>query len=152
MPVDDALTALEHDHDELTRDVRELAAIFTGPGLSATPPAHLASVLAELRDELVMHFVREEEGLFPSLARHVPDLSGAVDELIVLHDEIFAGATRLVYLARSSSRIESLVPVFRRFEAAYAKHVQTERRLLEEAARHLSPEQRDQLADAVRAL
>ena len=152
MTVDDALTALEHDHDELTRAMRELAAMFTGPALSATPPGHLASVLAELRDELVMHFVREEEGLFPALALHLPDLSGAVDELIVLHDEICAGATRLVYLARSSSRLDSLLPVFRRFEAAYGRHAQAERGLLGQAARRLTPEQRAELAEVVRAL
>lgn len=151
MPVDDVLTTLEHDHDELSRDVRELTAIFSAPERSATPPAHLAVALAELRDELVMHFVREEEGLFPLLVRDAPELSGLVDEVVAIHDEICAAASHLVYLASSGAPIDSMIPVFRRFEAAYVRHVQAERLLFECAARSLTPDQRAELAHAVRA-
>jgi len=152
MSVDDAIDSLEHDHDELSRDVRELAALLEGLERSATSPAHLAVVFAELRDELVMHLVREEERLLPYLTRHAPDLTAAVDDLIVIHDEICAAATRLVYFAESGSRADTLMPVFQRFEATFVKHVEAERTLFERAARTLTPAQRAELAHWVRTL
>ena len=148
MPDDDPFSALERNREELDRDVRELAAFLGGSGV-ATLPAHLAGMIADVRDELVVHFVREEEGLFPVLARHA-ELEPAVDRLIAIHDEICATASRLVYLAQSGSLIDTLIPIFRRFEAAYARNVDGERSLLERAAGTLTPAERADLAHILR--
>lgn len=71
---------------------------------------------------------------------------------IAIHDEICATASRLVYLAQSGSHVDTLMPVFRRFEAADATHVHAERTLLERAAGALTPIERAELVALVRAL
>lgn len=62
----DPVRDLAHDHADLNRRVLALAAAFGT--CSRTPDASaesLAPKLVELRETLFLHFVREEEGLFP---------------------------------------------------------------------------------------
>ena len=112
----------------------------------------LADRLETLRDDLVMHFVHEEEALFPYLSAAVPTLAPAISDLLALHDEICATVARLVHLAESPARIAGLVPVFDRFQVAYTKHTHGELVLFEQAATHLTRDQRLELTALVKGL
>ena len=153
MADDDPLHAFEADHVELNDDVIEVVVMVEA--MARMPHdrgigVRLADRLATLRDDLVMHFVREEEALFPGLSAELPSASDAIAELIALHDEICATVARMVHMAEVPDRSVGLIPVFNRFETAYIKHAQAERALFELAAARLTPVERSALATKLR--
>jgi hypothetical protein len=147
----DPLEALEHDHAALNERVLAL-----GPLLAkidgddrAQAATDLGVHLVALRDDLFLHFAREEDGLFPYLVEIAPDLEPSVTELLTMHDEICGTVARLVHIAADELRLDVMLPLFDRFELAYVRHAQAERRILETAAARLAPAQRRDLAAVV---
>jgi iron-sulfur cluster repair protein YtfE (RIC family) len=145
---------LEHDHGDLNREVLALAAhvaLVQGDEISLET-SEVADHLVALRDHLFLHFVREEEGLFPFLASAAPDLEDRVSDLIVMHDEICGSLARMVQIVETSVSLQALVPLFQRFQASYVRHASAERALLEEVATRLTGVQRAELAACIRGV
>ena len=141
----DPVGVLAHDHADLNRRVLALGTVIRKlegePGVSGA----LIDSLTELRELLFLHFAREEEGLFPFVAEHVPDLADQAREMAVAHDAICGALARMFHLASAAEAVAAIAPVFERFEASYASHAATEARLLEQLAPRLAPEARDAL-------
>jgi iron-sulfur cluster repair protein YtfE (RIC family) len=146
--------SLEHDHADLNRDVVALRALVgrIERGEIGHDTPDVADHIMALRDHLFLHFVREEEGLFPFLAKVAPDLEPAIAELIGVHDEICGALARMVQIIDTTSYLDALMPLFERFQAAYVRHAHAERALLEEAAARLTGEQRVELGAWLRGI
>jgi DUF438 domain-containing protein len=151
VPSRDPVQAFEHDHQTLNEQVLALGPLmarFERDNLASTA-ATLAGHIAALRDDLFLHFAREEEGLFPYLAANAPDLEPSVAELVSMHDEICGALARLIHVVNDGAKLDSMAPLFDRFESAYVRHSRAEHALLETAAARLTPAQRDDLAAMV---
>ena len=144
----DPIAQLTHDHGELNRRVIAL-------GVQMQKRAEVDALLVPLRDlreQLFLHFAREEEGLFPFVLENVADLGERIHEMEIAHDTICGALARMVHLAQTSSALAILAPLFERFETAYATHAQMESELLATLATKLDGEQRARLAALVDGL
>jgi hypothetical protein len=152
----DALSEFEHSHTRINGLVLRLVEAVTtigSPARTSECQRSLARLLEEIRDELLVHFAREEEGLFPFIRLHVPEHLGTVARLEATHDLICGALTRLGDLA-SKNMEESLVFILlhERFESAYAEHGREEKALLSDLARGLDEQQRVALRELVHGL
>src|SRR5689334_3412991 len=109
----DPVRELTHDHADLNRRVRELGAqLATAAAASARAGAaasdrpgraRLAGVMRDLREQLFLHFAREEEGLFPFVADCLPELGERVGAMAVAHDAICGSLARMVHIATTGT-------------------------------------------------
>lgn len=151
----DPLARFEHDHAHLARQVGLLRGDLATAQSSGTLAPDFVPVLVALTEELVEHFAREEEGLFPFIESNVPDLAPAVAELVAAHDRMCGVASRLIAAERrdpSSTSIEHAVALFHRFEAVYVDHAAHEREFLRTVAARLDSGKREQLAELLRGI
>lgn len=152
--MNDPVQDLAHDHADLNRRVLALGSTIRaldrddGDGVALA----LVSRLGELREQLFLHFAREEEGLFPLVSEAVPDLADQVHAMALAHDAICGSLARMYHLAATNAEIATIIAVFARFETAYASHSEMEADLLDSLSRRLDPEQRARLAELVRGL
>lgn len=146
------LEELEHDHAALNRRVLDIAALLReGRGSLA----RLATALVELREQLFLHFAREEEGLFPYVSRALPDLAGDLGAMAAAHDGICGTLARMAHLVEGggdADHLDLLGDLFARFQGSYADHAQGERELLRTLHGRLSAAQREELAALIRGL
>lgn len=152
----DAVVEFEHSRlrvNELVSRLSEAVADIGSPPRTSERQRSVVRLLEEIRDELLVHFAREEEGLFPFIRRHVPEHVASVARLEATHERICGALTRLADLA-SKDMAESLVFILlhERFESAYAEHGREEKALLGELAQGLNEEQRVALRELVRGL
>ncbi len=151
----DLLSDLEHDHVPLSRAVGDLRALLN----DETPElrARFAARIREVRDLVIDHFGKEEQGLFPFLAARAPALAHEVRALASAHDNICGGAVRLAVLAeKDGAGFHAALPlvrsVFERFEAAYTEHAKVEVALLRRAQAALTADEVRQVAELTREL
>lgn len=156
----DPLRAFEHDHAELTAlalGVRDLLQRIRRDAAPGELFAELSAKLEELREDLLLHFAREEEGLFPFVAAQLPDLAGAVSRLRAAHDEICGAVLRVSYAGRGgkeilASGLPGLLDRFERFEQAYTEHARAERELLQQLSTRLDERHRGELVKLIEGL
>lgn len=149
----DPIRDLAHDHSDLNRRVLELGAMIGGRRTGRTGcDKGLVEMLSELREDLFLHFAREEEGFFPYVAEHLPELAEQVNAMAVAHDAICGALARMCHMAASEAKPTTLRAVFERFESAYAGHANSEAELLRSLDGRLDADQRTQLAVLVRGL
>lgn len=151
-PIDDLL----HDHRELSElliAVHDALSRIDGGRSKLDDELHeIIDGVESLRDALLDHFAREQEGLFPFLVARLPSERERTERLILEHDRIAEALTQLVHdLGRVSA--ESL-PAWRaalqRFEELYASHTRSEVAFLTEVAASLSNDRA--AAEQLRAL
>jgi iron-sulfur cluster repair protein YtfE (RIC family) len=145
--VEDALEELAHDHEDINRQVLEI-----GAGLAGHEPVASKARLDDLREQLFLHFAREEEGLFPFVVDHFPDLADRVRQMETAHDAICGAVARMCHLLAAGQHPSSLKPLFDRFELAYAGHAKVEAELLHSLRKRVDADQRLALAELVRDL
>jgi hypothetical protein len=145
MAPDDPVHHLAHDHADLNRRVLEL-------GATLPKPQAFLPELEELRELMFLHFAREEEGLFPLVSEHFPELAEQVLAMTSTHDAICGALARMIHTARAGTDAGSLHGLLARFQAAYADHAKTEAELLQRLDARLDAAQRAQLAELVRGL
>jgi hypothetical protein len=152
----DPVRDFEHDHARLgalLSEVRELIQSLQKKGRFDEVHGALCSRLDDLREELLFHFVREEEALFPFIAEQLPDLRDAVARLQSSHDTICGTVLRMSHMTGAlSGRLPRFLVLFERFEEAYSIHARDEREVLRNAGSRLGPEQRRLLAELVLGL
>lgn len=153
----DPLRQFEHSHATLSKLAFEVGqALRDLPGRETSPAERrrLADQLDAFGNELIHHFAREEEGLFPFVRTNVPAKTDAVDRLVEGHDAICGAIVRLVHLvgAEAAPVREDALAHYARFEAAYARHSREEAVLLEQLGGVLDEGQRGQLAELLRGL
>jgi iron-sulfur cluster repair protein YtfE (RIC family) len=148
MLTDDPVRELTHDHAELNRRVLELGAtIAQQQDLQILEPS-----LRELREQLFLHFAREEEGLFPLVSEWIPELADQVLAMAVAHDTICGALARMVHASATDADPAAFRGLFVRFQTAYADHAKSELDLLHQLDARLDAAQRAQLAELVRGL
>jgi hypothetical protein len=159
MPKVDPLHELEHDHGHLTRLVFELREQLHEAAVKDPQEAHaaLAETIHTLGEDLVEHFAREEEGLFPFVSETVPELREHVQRLSGAHDTVCGAILRMRHAvgddaAAFASRIPSLLALHERFDVAYTEHSRDERALLDGLKSRLDPEARRTLATLLQGL
>jgi hypothetical protein len=152
MPRTHGLEELQHDHVELNRRVLELAGQLRG---GRAELGQLRGTLVDLREHLFLHFAREEEGLFPYVARALPDLGDDLAGMAAAHDGICGTLARMAHLvqgADEAGHLDLLSDLFARFESSYSEHAQSERDLLQSLSGRLTAAQRTELAELLRGL
>jgi iron-sulfur cluster repair protein YtfE (RIC family) len=146
--IKDALATLVHDHGDLNRQVLEIGTLIP----SDEPLVVAKTKLDNLREQLFLHFAREEEGLFPFVADHVPELADRVHAMEVAHDTICGAIARMCHLLAAGTNPPALGSLYDRFAAAYAGHAKMEAELLQSLHDRLNDEERAALAALVRDL
>lgn len=143
----DAVQQFAHDHAAINVRIVKLAALVRAldPHAAATA-ATLADPLAELREELFLHFAREEEGLFPFIEKILPRLATNLTAMIATHDAICGALVRTHHLAANDATVTTISAAFERFVDAYVARASAEGALLESLASQLDDAQRAQLA------
>jgi iron-sulfur cluster repair protein YtfE (RIC family) len=146
----DAVLDLVHDHAALNRRILAIGGLVRQ--LDRTRVPELVAPLRELREELFLHFAREEEGLFPFVAEAVSDLADRVHEMALAHDAICGALVRMIHLANTGGTPKAIAGLHGRFERAYAAHAKSEAELLDALQSRLDPDQRSRLAALVDGL
>lgn len=145
----DPIDELSHDHRHLSELVLEVRAMLDGGGpASESERAELADAVGRLRDELLVHFAREEEGLFPFVVERLSELRARVESLRGGHDSVCGAVSRLHYAighdaARSAPG--GWAETFARFEGFYASHAREEIALLRDVSARLDAASRTEL-------
>ena len=147
----DPVRTFEHAQvhcSDLVRALGEHAEVLRSKGFSGKK---LFALIEQLRDELFIHFAREEEGLFPFIVQHVPQASATVDRLVASHDAICGSLSRLLLLASKSDVDggDAMEELFARFNALYDEHSCTEVVLLREIDHRLDENQRAKLRELI---
>jgi len=149
----DPIAALSHDHSELGALVVAVSSALREVSRGERP---LADVLHELddgaeslRDGLMEHFAREEEGLFPFIERHLPDMRPQVEQLRLAHEAVCGVSEELVRAvaaaATRSGDAERCIATFERFEERYGEHAREELSFLRAVDARLEPAAREEL-------
>jgi iron-sulfur cluster repair protein YtfE (RIC family) len=152
--VPDPTRELEHDHVRFSKHVSGLRALAE----AAQGSGGLSRSLLQLREELFLHFAREEEGLFPFVATHLPGTRETVDRLVASHDGLCGSLSRMVHLVQRSKPGElaqhetTFMELLDRFESLYTKHSLEEVTFLRELGPRLTVAQRQELEELVRGL
>ena len=144
---------LQHDHAALQLKVRALGVVireFAGAPTAAARAA-CATALASLREDLFLHFAREEEALVPFVAANAPTFAAAVTGLVDAHDAICGALARMGEVIRAGTA-PTITAIFDRFTTAYATHATRERDLLAQLAAALTARQRTALATLLRGV
>jgi hypothetical protein len=150
----DPMQQFDHDHATLSKlalEVRSLVEAAEAPGAQIGEiHAALADALALLREDLLHHFAREEEGLFPFVLEHLPDLGPQVERLAAAHDAICGTIMRMAHIAERDAdafarQLATITSLHARFEATYADHARDERELLEALPRRIDAHHRAEL-------
>ena len=150
----DPVLQLEHDHTGFSQAVAGLKS--TVHLRSGRDDRALASAVQALCDELLVHFAREEEGLFPYVVERFPDVAPAIERLLAGHDVVCGCLVRLAHALGRDGELPTspgaAAGLFDRFEQAYADHARAEIALLRELDARLSKEQRQEIAALVEGL
>lgn len=156
----DLISQLLHDHVPLSKALTELRGILAeteGQAPSREAHAKFAAGVRRMRDDLIEHFAKEEEGLFPFLIDALPAMQRDIAALAAAHDGICGAAVRLAALSERDTAafgkaVAQVRALFARFEMAYAEHSKAEQAVLSRVAQGLSEEQRRLVADLARDL
>ncbi|MBX3193074.1 MAG: hemerythrin domain-containing protein [Labilithrix sp.] len=156
----DPIAELSHDHGRLSSlvlDVKGILARVSGEELAFEEGADALLENAEvLREELLLHFALEEEGLFPFLEAHAASLLPRVEALRGQHDAICTRASELALAATQSARdrvgFATCLAAFERFEQLYAAHAKDELAFLADLDAALAADERERLRTLLAAL
>lgn len=157
MALSDPLDELAHDHGELSALIFEVLHALESKTEPPPPPveqAWLRDHLGALREALLLHFAREEEGLFPFVEQRFPEATLRVAAMVAAHDGMCGAVTRMAYLAEQGAEVfprqlPTITASFTRFLDGYVTHSRLETELVDELAARLDPGQRAALAELI---
>ena len=157
---DDPIEQLTHDHGHLGALVQSAAVVLArmerAEEMSDESIDELVHAVESLRDALLVHFSREEEGLFPFVEAHVPTLRAQVAQLLADHDAVVARASALIQAAGQAVGTgvgyALCISTYDRFVDVYAAHAQAEQALLRSVDSALDAEARKALRTLLEAI
>ena len=118
----DPIHEFEHTHGHLTKMVVALkgllAAVVRKEQSATDAQKRFVELSDELREELLLHFAREEEGLFPYIRSHIPGQAGVLDRIEAAHDGICGAILRMTHLgyADFDKHLPAVIALFERLE------------------------------------
>jgi hypothetical protein len=120
------LQEIKEDNVQLRHLLADANALVTASPPSPATTRHLASLLAELRDQLAMHFSLEEAyGYFEHPVSVAPHLSEQAEFLRRQHSELYEGICQLAAtaetLSSSNSKSRGLQQVVREVREFYGR-------------------------------
>jgi hemerythrin-like domain-containing protein len=137
----DPIQELAHDHRETSE---LLIAIHDALGRLDRGQSNVEDEVHEigdgaeaLREALLDHFAREQEGLFPFAVKNLPSVSERVDAMVADHDRIAEALTVLVREwshAAATLDLGAWRTLLGSFEELYAAHTKAELAFLEDVA------------------
>ncbi len=156
----DPIVGLEHDHSHLSALVASLREALESARTTrdlGELRGELVEALRLLSDDLLTHFAREEEGLFPIVVEELPDLTSIVASVVETHDRICGAVSRMTYVVEKGSdglgaELDALLALFQRFDEAYTAHARDELELLRALDRRLDGRQRSAVAAILKEL
>ncbi len=156
----DPIEQLTHDHGHLSELVQAVATLLArmehAEEMSEGAFDELVHAVEILRDALLSHFAREEEGLFPFVDHEVPALAPQVAALLADHDAVIARAADLIRAAERAAAAgvgyALCVSTYDRFVEIYAAHAQSEQALLRAVDAALDAAARAALRALLRAI
>ena len=156
----DPIEQLTHDHGHLSELVQTAAALLArmerAEEMSEGAIDELVHAVETLRDALLSHFAREEEGLFPFVDQKVPALAPQVAALLGDHDAVIARTADLIRAAEQAAAsgvgYALCVSTYDRFVEVYAAHAQSEQALLRAVDAALDTEARSVLRALLEAI
>jgi hemerythrin-like domain-containing protein len=160
----DLIDLVHHEHHHMTRlfeDLREtferLASEDLEPELRREIVETAHDDLQTAFDELLHHFSQEEEVFFVELEKKFPALGDDIAELVATH-EFVCDRTRWLQkvLHQDASAIAGNVQrvrdVLTTLESTLVDHTNAENEILGSALRDMTPEERNQLLEKMRAV
>lgn len=154
----DPVSEFEHSHDRLTSLAMELRrSVAASHDAAFKSWDTLVEQVHSLREELLLHFAKEEEGLFPFVRAHIPAKIDAVNRMERAHDTICGTVVRLGYLLKRppidpDATLPQLHSLHERFERAYADHSREEKELFSELGTSLDSHKRAALIELLLGL
>ncbi len=137
---------VDHDHRTVFRMMQEISRLLEASDLEAVRD-ELLDALSSLQDDALDHFAREEAALFPVLRAEAAAFDAPIAELERGHDALAGVVQRMIHLARSPVADRAQLDVLRkRLEREYEAHVVAEHKLLDDAGKRLTAEQKRALA------
>jgi iron-sulfur cluster repair protein YtfE (RIC family) len=137
---------VDHDHRAVFRMMQEVERLLTEPDLGPVRD-ELLDALSSLQDDALDHFAREEAALFPVLRQQSAAFDAPIAELERGHDALAGVVQRMIHLVRTAAASRAQLEALRkRLEREYEEHVVAEHKLLDDAAKTLSSEQKHALA------
>ena len=160
MSGEDPIEQLTHDHGHLSSLVQMAAVVLVrmehAEEMSDAAIDELVHAVESLRDALLVHFAREEEGLFPFVDARVPALRAQVAELLADHDAVLARTSELIRAAGLAEGtgvgFALCLSTYDRFVEVYAAHAQAEQALLRAVDAALDAEARKALRALLEAI
>lgn len=135
------MLGIAHTHQHLGSLLADLARAVTSAA-DGTERAdtealeQIAECASLLRDDLVEHFAREEEGFFPILSERLRSLTPEIDALVATHAALIALLDAIERSTRAPGA--DILALFKQFEAMYAEHSRHEGVVFDRADRELS--------------
>ena len=156
----DPIEQFTHDHGHLGSLVQTVASTLARTERAAEMSEAVIDELVHsvelLRDSLLAHFAREEEGLFPFIEANVPALASRVSQLLADHDAVIQRATELIRTVSAAEQAQvghaSCVTAYDRFVEVYAGHHQAEQSLLVAVDAALDESHRKELRGLLEAI
>ena len=137
---------VDHDHRVVFRMMQEIERLLAIADRGSVRD-ELLDALSVLLDDALDHFAREEAALFPALRDQSATFNAPIAELERGHDALAGLMQRMIHLVRVPAADNGQLHVLaQRLKREYEVHVIDEHRLLQDAAKALSPQQRQELA------
>lgn len=128
---------IDHDHDDLSALLQDLAALVQQSAIDATRERALREARQLIRyfvQDMSEHFVREERLLFPTLKEYLPDKVAVVEGLARAHEQFMSLGNniseRLTTQDVDRTTLESCLADIERLRSYFHGHSHTEVQLL----------------------
>ncbi len=151
----DVLVSIERSRARITSLAQRVTELAGRASEESVKPV-LEAVVIELREALLLHFAKEQEGLFPFVIANAQGMEKSVARLAKEHEALSAAVVRVEQVVhrktRSRNGAEPLDTALKRFNALYTNYAPTETRFLRRVDARLDDGQRLDLATLVRGL
>ena len=146
---DNPIEQLTHDHEHLSDLVQALGGVLARLEARQCVFADVVDEIEDgvesLREALLLHFAREEEGVFPFVEKHVPALAPVVAVLLADHDAVIKGAAGLGLHLKTPEGPATFAAGYASFVAIYAAHAKAEHAFLHDVETKLDAALREEL-------
>lgn len=152
----DPIGELSHDHSALSALLLAVRDVLQRSGIGVEPhdAVELRDGVEALRDEMLLHFAKEEEALLPFVIERFASMRQRAEALRTDHEAVCRSAEELLRASEralaASQALADCRASLRALEELYTKHTQSELALLRDVDELLDEGARAQLRTLVR--